>query len=136
MGFSWKKSLIFFKSLKVANLRSNGYQILLFLKNVFSPVIEIFFRQNVRSFLKFENLKNMKERFSKKKRQKFSSKNRKAENILVVAGSLVKMSRQNEASETKKTVCIGKIYSLLYSQINFLCSKLNISSPIGQFFLI
>ena len=60
LWFFWKKKTwIFWKLLKVANLLSNAYQMVLFQTNIISTLIMEFFQQKVRKLRKWEKLENM-----------------------------------------------------------------------------
>ena len=57
-GFFGKKLKIYSKSLKLANLLLNAHRMVLFLKNVFRPIYEIFW-QRIRKLLTLEELETM-----------------------------------------------------------------------------
>ena len=83
----------FSKSISVAILHWNAYQMIIFFKNVFSALIMRFFSQNIRNFFNLENLETIMKYFVEKKA--FSSfksllyANGKAQNMPGVAGRLV-----------------------------------------------
>ena len=83
------------KSLKVANLLYNAYQMVSFLKNVFRPIYEVFLQRNqkILNVGKIGNYDEKKMFFEKKNRfplfKSLLHKIGKAQMMPVVAGSLV-----------------------------------------------
>ena len=69
-GLFGKKLKIYSKSLKLANLLLNAHRMVLFFKNVFRPIYEVFW-QRIRKLLTLEELETMLKKewfFSRKKR--------------------------------------------------------------------
>ena len=64
----WKKLEFFSKSIKVANLLENAYQMVLFRKMSFAPYLWGFFCQTIRKFWKLEELESIMKCFFERKK--------------------------------------------------------------------